>query len=290
MNKIFAYFNKLAPYNNRPWVIVIIASLLVCFLLGFFQPFGIGNLSLVSQLYVIVGFTLVTAICTTVVGYLFPYIFKKFYTQSNWTIGKSLLNQIFLILFIALGNFCFDWAITDREPDTFLPVLLSYLSVTFFIGIIPAFVSFFVVQNSALKRNLSEARLMNERLIKRLHNQTNVKQPETNVIVLTGNTKESISISPENILYLESSGNYVKVNYLLNNIVKQKQLRATISQIEQQLEQCPYILRCHRAYMVNISFVSNVAGNSQGLQLSLRYAKEEIPVSRSYIKIMKDKL
>lgn len=291
MNRAFSYFNRPASYNTKPWIIVVVASLLVGFLLGFLQPFGISNLSTTTKYFLVIGFTMVTALSTSIVGYLFPYLFKKIYDPLNWTIGKSLTNQTFLILLIALGNFGFDWIFTHRQPDTFFPVLLSYILVTFLIGIIPVTISFFIIQNLTLKRNLNEAKIMNDRLAEHLQqDEIHTNSIETKTIVLSGNTKESITLYPDTILYLESSGNYVKVNYLLDNVVKQKQLRTAIGQIEEYLRDFPYLLRCHRAYMVNISFVTNIEGNSQGLQLHLRYIKEEIPVSRSYSKTIRESL
>lgn len=284
------YLNRPVSFNTKPWVVVIVATLLVCFLLGFFQPFGIDSFNVKVKLFVITGFTLVTAVAISIVGYLFPYLFKNFYNQSKWTIGKSLINNILIILLIALGNSIFDWSIGHRLNSTFGSVLLSYLLATLLIGIIPALVSIFIVQNNALKKNLHDAMIINNQLSQRLQSNMNINHIETDSIELFGETKETVTLYPDNILYLESSGNYVKVNYLFDHVIKQKQIRTTITQIEKDLQNYPYVVRCHRAYMVNVLHIINVEGNSQGLQLNLQYLKEEIPVSRSYIKKIKDKL
>lgn len=290
MNKLLTYLNRSASFNTKPWVVVIVTALLVCFLLGFFQPFGISGFNVKVKLFVVSGFTLVTALATSIIGYLFPYLFKKFYSQSTWTIGKSLINNILIILLITLGNSIFDWSIGHRMNSTFGSVLLSYILATLLIGIIPALVSIFIVQNNALKKNLDDAIVINNQLSKRLQTNTNINHIETDVIKLYGETKETVTLYPDNILSLESVRNYVKVNYLLENVTKQKQIRTTITQIAKDLQNYPYIVRCHRAYMVNVLHIINVEGNSQGLKLNLQYLKKEIPVSRSYIKRIKDKL
>jgi hypothetical protein len=271
-------------------VIVIVASLLVCFLLGFFQPFGIERLNPSVKLYVIVGYTAVTAISTSIIGYLLPYLFKKFYHPSTWTISKSIINNVLIMLLIALGNSIFDWSIRHHLSSTFGSILISYLLVTLLIGFIPALVSIFIVQNNALKKNLHDAMTMNNQLFQRLQNENQINYVETNIVELLGKTKEMLTVYPDSILCLESAGNYVKVSYLLDDIVKHKQIRTTITQIEKDLQNYPYVVRCHRAYMVNVLHIVNVEGNSQGLQLTLRYLKEEVPVSRSYINKIKDKL
>lgn len=292
MNKLLTYLKRPASYNTQPWVVVIVATLLVCFLLGFFQPFGVAGFSTKVKLLVVSGFTLVTALATSIIGYLFPYLFKRFYHPSTWTIGKSLINNILIILLIALGNSIFDWSIGHRLNSTFGSILLSYLLVTLLIGFIPALVSTFIIQNNALKKNLHDAIIINNQLSQRLQSKMNINHIETDIIELHGETKETISLYPDNILYLESFGNYVKVNYLSDNVLKQKQIRTTITRIAESLQDYPYIVRCHRAYMVNVLHIINVEGNSQGLQLSLQYLnlKEGIPVSRCYTRSIKDKL
>lgn len=285
-----SYLHKPASFNTRPWVIVLMASLLVCFLLGFFQPFGIDTFSVHTKYFVVIGYTVITATSTSIVGYLLPFLFRKFYNPLKWTIGKSLINNFLIIVCIALGNAIFNWSIGHHLTETFGSVLLSYILVTSLIGFIPALVSVFIVQNHALKRNLNEAKLLNRSLKERLKNTLLPLDKETETIVLSGNTKETVTLYPDNILYLESSANYIKVNYLSNGVVKQKQLRNTISQIAADLQSFPYLVRCHRAYIVNISYITYINGNSQGLQLSLQFLKEEIPVSRSYFKEFKDKL
>jgi len=270
--------------------VVIIASLLVCFLLGFFQPFGIDRFGTTTKLYIVTGFTLITAVFTSIVGYLFPFVFRNFYDPSKWTVGKSIINNILIILLIAVGNSLFDWCTGNRPVNTFIPILLFYIAATFLIGIIPALVSIFIVQNNALRKNLHDAVTINNLLAKRLQDEIRIDHIESGTIELSGETKEAITLYPDSILYLESSGNYIRINYIVDNKLKNKQIRTTIAKAEQELHDYPYIVRCHRAYMVNILHIINVEGNSQGLQLHLQYLKEKIPVSRSYIKKVKDKL
>lgn len=290
MTPFLSFLYRPSPYNSRPWIVVVTASLLVGFLLGFFQPFGIDRIPINIKSYIVAGYILVTAISTSIVGYLFPLLFKKFYNPSKWSIGKSLLNNILIISLIILGNTLFDWSIGHHLSKTFGSVLLSYILVTLLIGIIPAIVSIFIVQNYTLKKNLSEVKAMKDKLIERSQNTTHLKNKSDDIVTLTGDTKEAITLHPNNILYIESSGNYVKVSYLSEGIVTQRQIRSTISRTADELSGFPYLSRCHRAYMVNISHITSIEGNSQGLLLALQHLKEKVPVSRSYAKGIREKL
>ena len=101
-------------------------------------------------------------------------------------------------------------------------------------------------------------------------------------VLLAGSTKERLLLPPETLLYLEACGNYVKIFYEAEGKPKQKLLRATIKQMEDALQPYPFILRCHRAFLVNTGQVVRVRGNSQGYRLQFRQTEEEVPVSRAY--------
>ncbi|MDH6533869.1 LytTR family transcriptional regulator [Parabacteroides sp. 52] len=290
MSKMISFLQQPAPVNRKPWMVVCVASLLVFFLLAIFQPFGLANLKAGFKWLAIGGFALVTALATSMVGLVFPRFFPTFYAPSHWTIGKSLINNLILLFIIGLGNFVWDWSLTNRAPHTFLSVGLSYLFITVLVGLIPSVVSMFIIQNAVLKQHLKEAQAMNKGLMQRLNHTEMMHPKETDPLLLSGNTKDCVELYPEDILYLEVSGNYVKINYRQGDVCKQKQLRATIGQMEKALEAFPYIVRCHRAFMVNIRQVINVEGNSQGFQLSLSCLKEEVPVSRTYTTLIREKM
>ena len=57
-----------------------------------------------------------------------------------------------------------------------------------------------------------------------------------------------------------------------------------MKQAEASAVSAPFIVRCHRAYLVNLRRVTKVDGNSQGCRLRLEGCADEVPVSRSYVK------
>lgn len=107
------------------------------------------------------------------------------------------------------------------------------------------------------------------------------KDDET--ILLTGDTKESLEISPGKILFIEASGNYVNIYYQQTKQTR-KILRTTFSNMENQLASYSFLIKCHRAYMVNKNFIASLERNSQGYHLNLQETTKKIPVSRTYLK------
>lgn len=167
-------------------------------------------------------------------------------------------------------------------------MFFSYFISAFIVGVIPSVFITFLTQNYYLRQNLKEAEQLNLKL------QTIEEEKENhnnNEITLTGTTKESITLNPNNILYIEANGNYIAIHYLsVHNEIKKILLRTTISLISEKLKDYSNIQRCHRAYLINIIFIFHVEGNMQGFLLEVKHTINKIPVSRKYTKSIKEKL
>lgn len=104
-------------------------------------------------------------------------------------------------------------------------------------------------------------------------------QPST--IQLTGTTSDVVTVYMPNLLYVESVGNYVKVIQLHEGKVISDMLRATSKQVEERLRDYPMIVRCHRAFLVNLQQVEQIVSKSGTMQLLIKHSNDAIPVSRS---------
>lgn len=275
-----------APVNEKPWLSVLLCVAIVIFILAIFEPFNF-RLNSLGQVWVLVGFALLTMLVTSIAFVLLPKIFKRFYNPDKWTTGKSLLNNVFFLIIMGIGVVCYDYFIVMKQLPEYFPMgFLVDLLAALTIGIIPLSIITIITQNNALKRNLNSSKEINQILSERI----NISPVKEDLITLNKSTKESISIRPEDILYMESEGNYVNVHYRQDEKVTYKQIRSTIKQMEETLQNHPMFIRCHRAFIVNINYISNAEGNAQGYQLTLSNVPLEIPVSRTYLKNIKDAL
>ena len=109
----------------------------------------------------------------------------------------------------------------------------------------------------------------------------NIKQDSQ--ITLEGTTNEHVTLDITDLLYIEAVGNYVKVCQLQGNELHANMLRATMKQMEDELQAYPMIVRCHRAFMVNLGKVEQISSNSRAMQLVMRHSHDAIPVSRSNV-------
>ena len=176
--------------------------------------------------------------------------------------------------------------------------------------VIIAFLSFaiglywrFKFRNRYMAAELEETRQMNEQLKKlqtsvldsqKTMESTNRLSESSNnqasQITLEGTTNEHVSLEISNLLYIEAVGNYVKVCQLQDNEVQTHMLRATMKQMEDELQDYSMIVRCHRAFMVNLGQVEQISSNSRAMQLVMRHSHDAIPVSRSNVNKLKELL
>jgi DNA-binding LytR/AlgR family response regulator len=58
--------------------------------------------------------------------------------------------------------------------------------------------------------------------------------------------------------------------------------------MEDDLSGHPMVVRCHRAFLVNLAQVERIVSKSGSMQLVINYSKDYIPVSRSNIAHIKE--
>ena len=107
------------------------------------------------------------------------------------------------------------------------------------------------------------------------------KKPLQQELTLTGTTNESVTLHISNLLYIEAVGNYVKVNHLCDGQVCSDMLRATMKQMDETLYDYSMIVRCHRAFLVNLGQVEQIVSHSGSTKLLIKHCHESLPVSRS---------
>ena len=92
-----------------------------------------------------------------------------------------------------------------------------------------------------------------------------------------------LSLNPENLYYIESDDNYIKVWYTdSKDNLKQYILRCRLKTVEEDFKGSP-LVRCHRKYIVNLKKVSTLRKESDGYVLDLdNEAIPPITVTKTY--------
>ena len=292
--------------HNETISIRVISSAFMVLAIAVFKPFGLEVWQWQAYVHLLAIFALGLFSCflTEVILRYIIRMPRSYDRGVGYIISRNLrfqcINTPLVSLLICLyRHFAMSELVEGNKLSlsNYLETLLIIAFLSFAVGLYWRF----KFRNRYMAAELEETRLLNEQL-KKLQT-LNVGVPEqkengllagdTNQdsqITLEGNTNERVTIEISNLLYIEAVGNYVKVVNKRDGEVHTNMLRATMKQMEDALKAYPMIVRCHRAFMVNLGQVEQISSNSRAMQLVMRHSHDAIPVSRSNVNKLKELL
>jgi len=277
----------------------IVSCAFMVLAIAIFKPFGLEVWQWQAYIHLLSIFALGLLSCI-LTEIILKYVIRMPHSYDrgvSYIISRNLrfqcINTALVSLIICLYR---HFAMSDLVEANRLS-LSNYLETL----VIIAFLSFaiglywrFKFRSRYLAAELEETILLNEQL-KKLQTSSQDSQPtqegstsQDPQITLEGNTNESVTLEISDLLYIEAVGNYVKVCQLQENDVHTHMIRATMKQMEDALQNYPMIVRCHRAFMVNLGQVEQISSNSRAMQLIMRHSHDAIPVSRSNVNKLKE--
>ena len=272
------------PYPSviSPWKVVVVPAVIIFLVLYLLQPFSIARIGS-GKLWVTLGSACISAGVSSLFVWVLPWMFPRYYEERAWTLGKEVLGTLALLLCITVCVWFYVSWLCGVMPGVrlFFTVLLWVL----ILGAFPTVLFAMWNRNIRLARNLREATELNLRLSKKQE----AEEMPSATLVFSGGTKDTLVMDARSFLYAESEGNYVRLHYLSpkDNSPVSRLLRLTMKQAEAAVASALFIVRCHRAFLVNLHQVTKMDGNSQGYRLRLEECAEEVPVSRAYVRRVK---
>lgn len=266
----------------------IISTTFMVVALAVFKPFGLDAWQWQAYVHLAAFWVIGFSICM-MTDVILKYVVKmprSFEKGAEYIIRRNLWFQFINTPLVALGICLYRHFVLSDRVEGNLFSLVNFLETL----VIIAFCSFaiglywrFKYRSEYLAMELEETRLLNEELKKFSTNEAKepIEKPQPQELTLTGTTNESVTLQISHLLYIEAVGNYVKVNYLRNDQVHTDMLRATMKQMEETLQGYPMIVRCHRAFLVNLGQVEQIVSHSGSTQLLIKHCHESLPVSRS---------
>ena len=266
----------------------IISTTFMVVALAVFKPFGLDAWQWQAYVHLAAFWVIGFSICM-MTDVILKYVVKmprSFEQGAEYIIRRNLWFQFINTPLVALGICLYRHFVLSDRVEGNLFSLVNFLETL----VIIAFCSFaiglywrFKYRSEYLAMELEETRLLNEELKKFSTNEAKepIEKPQPQELTLTGTTNESVTLQISHLLYIEAVGNYVKVNYLRNDQVHTDMLRATMKQMEETLQGYPMIVRCHRAFLVNLGQVEQIVSHSGSTQLLIKHCHESLPVSRS---------
>ena len=270
---VYTIFEMINPFR-KPYsrietsrekiVFILVFGLFIFLFLFLFKPFGLAQLKPVSQLFVSLGFGLVTIFMLSI----FKYLLEPIVVKENWTFGKSLLWGLLIASSIGVANYFY---VSILFPQIFIFKYFLYAIWTaILVGIIPVTIGYIISFNRIYKNALREAAIPPEEVLW-----------ENEVIIRGGNPKNECKLNPKSIVYLCSNDNYVTIVTIKGEVITKTHIRGTLKKAESELKNNTSFFRCHKCFIVNAEYADRITGNVQNMKIKLKPQGLEIPVSRS---------
>ena len=254
--------------------------------LAVFKPFGLDAWQWQAYVHLAVIWLIGFSICM-ISDIILKYIVKmprSYEKGAEYIIRRNLWFQLINTPLVALAICLYRQIAMSDKVGSNLFSLTNFVETLFII----AFCSFaiglywrFKFRSRYLAIELEETRQLNEQL-KEMQ-----EKEKQQTLLLTGTTNESVRLEISHLLYIEAVGNYAKVCHLRNGQVHHDMLRSTMKQMEEALLPYPTIVRCHRAFLVNLGQVEQIISHSGSTQLLVNHCHESLPVSRSKMALIK---
>lgn len=268
--------------------IIIFGGLFVLLFFSLFQPFYLSTYSFPTKIIVIGAFVLITVLFLTFNLFIIPGIFKQWFKQKNWKVYKEILWITYNIYTVGVGFFLFK-IFYGFYSFTFNRIVTGTLA-TIAIGFIPASIYVLVRQYFILKGNVQtlaqkrKINLINEK------NQFRVYTEEKEISISSERNEKEITLKLNDLLYLESEKNYVNIYLLIEGEQKKIHIRNSMKAMERFFLGYHEVVRCHRAFMVNIFYIKQLLKEGSSYQLILKHTNNTLPVSKTYLAAVMEKL
>ncbi len=261
--------------------LVIFTAIFSLFFINLFQPFGsrewYPNISSMSYFF-FSSLIILTGMLVVVLSRIIMYIHSKKHPILYWHYGVWILVEIVsMSLFYALFSMyvpkqgsvrAFEVILQNSIINTSLVLLLPY--------------SILWLYFSWKEKNLQ--------LLKLSQDETGSDGQKKAILPFYDEKGElRISIAQENVLYIESSDNYITIHYLNKSQITGFLLRNSLKWMDEHLSSDSPMVRCHRSYIVNLDRVKVLRKTKDGIFLELDALQTpDIPVSKTYYeKVMK---
>lgn len=227
------------------------------------EPFDVNNFSTSEKLTFLPVYGLIEGLC-----YAIPLIYQHRVTknQKAWYLKNEVIYLISLIGVGALMNYLFyRHAIVPDEEGVytyFEYTKLVYLPAV--VVILPFVITArFIIGEFSKKTELGDQ-----------------------VTIKGEGQYDFIQLNFNELLFVQSSDNYVEIYFFKEGTIEKKLIRRTISDVEKSF---PELLKTHRSFLINPIHVKQYHIENKQLFIDLGY-KTHIPVSRGLQVTVKSKL
>lgn len=269
-------------FSKKAWAIML--SLYIVIYIAFVQPFGLAFLDWVEKWSIIAVYGALS-IAATLLSYVLFKQFNEYFRKKSFLIRYFFLAVLnILILTFALYLYNGFQELNNFDFVSLTKVLFQVVIISF----LPVLLLVVFSERISYKDNLKDIPL--EAIVQQQNDEIIEVESENKIIINTDNVGGVLQFYQSQIICFEANDNYTAIFFLKEGHLKKELYRITLKKVELQLFDVKEFVRCHKSYIINISFLRRISGNAQGFKMHLNHLDFEIPVSRSFPRQIIDKL
>lgn len=270
LNQPYPFHNNF-KHNLRTITLVSMGFMLITL---YFQPFGIDFLASRKDGYFVLALGMVSAATFFLNTLVLPGFLPRLFESSRWTIRKEIIWNLGMFIFLIVG-FSFS-ALLFEIPD--MQSLTLFRSGA--LAMLPLVLFNMVNYNHALKTKVVQVFDSGRHWLEEQDKSTKVPTKSQPVKIVSENGREIFEDSLENVVLIQSAGNYIEVFYLKDGLIRRLVIRQTLSFVESLLSRFPEMIKCHRRCLINRRHVKRISGTSPTYTLEMEGLDFQVPVAR----------
>lgn len=243
----------------------LILGCLLAFIIIFLQPFDTNNFESNYKNLILSGFGGLFFLAFIIHNRIETIIYRR--SNQIWTVFNEIISTIVFFTFSGIIIYLYNHRFINGYNYSFKSFALYFVNII--LVFIPIFSPIFIY----LRKTFG----------------TLIIPKSINIVTIIGENKnEILKLSKENILYIKAVENYIEIFFIdSNQQITSRTFRQTLTKAFQQL---PFLVKCHRSYLLNLEHIQNIKGNSQNAKIHLIDFENTIPLSKTYYTQIKNKL
>ncbi len=228
MKNFTKYLYNPYPQTLNRWSITIAISLFISLFMVIFQPFGLQNFKSDHKTIFLCGYGLVTFVILIINLMVLPVLFPRLLGEDRWTVGKHLLMLCWIVVTISAGNYVYSYLIHAVNWVGLMGFLI-FIVFTLLVSVIPVTGLTLITYNRMLIKNLAISGELNNMI----SGQSRTGPSEDHLLSFTAeNKKQTVACRLQELICIESKGNYVTISFLAEGKPSRILLRNTLKNIE----------------------------------------------------------
>lgn len=234
--------------------------------------FGLGNSMMFMHTVAFVGLSISTLIISRMLMYRSKKLFQMNYLAY---IAWCALEIIVISSFYTAMTLDLPPQIDETQLDIFGRAIL-YVAISLGIPYVISGMYFAIIDKNNTIRLMNYENVVTDEPVK-------PEAPMQKITLFDNSGALKLSLNPDNLYYIESDDNYIKVWYTDNKgELKQYMLRCRLKTVEEGFKGSG-LVRCNRKYIVNIHKVATLRKESDGYVLDLdNEVIPPLPVTKTY--------